>query len=361
MGIANPTTLIIPQQNATLAANAVAGPSTTAITHANSPIERSNSRKRTRAELEREDDGLNEEDTEANRYCAFGYSKRPMIDIEPQNQLPDTLHMTNRVTDKLFLNFMNDLLIADDAMDGIYIPEKHKNVNMFLTLIKDKAKINIHCAGYTFIGIKNVLTSLTGDQRLAILSSIDINEHFRGSLGQKAELINWLWSWFYNTIICLKNYDEKTTERPFDVPNRNQVGRIDPDSLNNRNKLWCENYVSHYGAHNVTPYIHRFANHLADSYRRHGDVDKANCQGLEKSNHMLRRRYENANNKVRGQGATYKFLKPLLMKSLRLMYLQKNLNYHYDCNGKKILTNVRQLWEEEVEEQDEEDQDINNF
>lgn len=273
----------------------------------------------------------------------LGYARLPLTGIPYGFHLPENLHLFNRISDMVFVNFISDLMGFDRITDQtVFNSTVHVNVNKFFSLVKERARLNILAQGVSLSSIKDTFKSLTGGQRDQIFANIQIIDHFLAeferlyrktpppplgtdevAIGRKrCRQINSLWVWIYQIKLSLSNYDQTPVE---------------PDSLARRNKAWCNMYVSLYGARSVTPSIHRFSNHLADYYRNHGDVNRYNAQGVEKSHHFIRNRYLNASNRIRGRQRTCRFLSPLLKHSLRVAYFEKTFDYRFDCDGNMIF------------------------
>jgi hypothetical protein len=124
------------------------------------------------------------------------------------------------------------------------------------------------------------------------------------------------------------------------------------DFIEARTKYWTSVYIKLYGAANVTPYIHRFANHLADCYRRHGNIYLCHLQGMENSNQVASRNYRSGNNKQRVHMI---YLKQLLLKSLRVAVLEKELGYCFNCRGRKIIFNNDEVNQPDMQDHEEEE------
>jgi hypothetical protein len=285
------------------------------------------------------------------------------------------LHGGMRHEDRLIINAYGELQRLDGAADThIYDPSVHKNVHKFLTLVKTRTSFNLKPDDQTFAAIRNMFTSMVGNKRQEIISSIDIYTEFQDVLGpMRAEQINWLWTTYIEFAKRLPKYKEDIEiirRRRILIDgtliSEQQANMIYADELEARNKYWCKVYVKVYGADAVTPYIHRYANHLADGYRRWGDLYNLIGEGFEYSHFIARRSYESSNNKIRGRGEVSKFLKHLLLKRLRCAYYEKILNYKYNCNGKKIYNNdieetidENENFEEMIIQQELNDQEMN--
>lgn len=225
--------------------------------------------------------------------------------------------------------------------DNIFVSLVHVNVAKLVNLIITRVSFNIHPEGLTFSTIRNMVTSMVGNKRDLIFSTIDIFDEFRVELGpNRARQVCWLWDTFNEFCEDLPYYDDEIQaicrRNPAANLNELQARMIYADELEARNKYWCRVFSQVYDKCDVTPYIHRFAMHLPNSYRRHGDVFLFHNEGFECSNKIAKTRYEQSNNKIRRVN-TPKFLKPLLQKSLRCSYYSKLANYKYNRFGKKIM------------------------
>jgi hypothetical protein len=341
----------------------------------------------------RDFDRQNEELPKNENNRENGYDKAPLIDIPYENQIPESMHMEHRMGDKLKVNFLNDCMLFDGNLhdEMVHDNQLHRASDRFLTLVKRVAKINIQVAGKTYGEIKNNLKRLKGYQSERIFASINIYEHFHDLFDERARITSWLWETFYKTMRSLSDYEgrvdqlklnlqadiQRADQNPALLLNNElrlqQQQRIEqmrlldsPDQaerererlnffsreLDTSNKYWVNIYIHLYGQANVTPYIHRFAHHLGESYRTNGNINFCSCEGFEKSHHLIRLMYERANNKQRGTGRINKYLRPLLMKTLRLAYFQRTLNYFYNSKGKKIYNQERLENDDEIENDD---------
>jgi hypothetical protein len=235
----------------------------------------------------------------------YGYKHPPLIDIPYENQISDLLHMKNRMTDILFVCLINNFSSIDVFTNNtIFNPTKHTNLSIYIEEVKTTCHIGINPVGYSIKGIKNIFKSLTGDQRLRILK--EIKRLFEGVLDH-ADRIEWLWTWLYEILHYFS-----THTRP-----------VDPENVKARCQQWLKVFIDAYPNKHVTPYMHRFAMHLHKSYRNHTDVNLFNLQGFEKTNDILRQRYMRSSNKKR------KYIKQILQKSLRISYLEIELDRHF--------------------------------
>ena len=60
---------------------------------------------------------------------------------------------------------------------------------------------------------------------------------------------------------------------------------------------WLILYEKKYTSQRITPYIHIFADHLAEMIELHGDVNAFSMQGLEKLNDLTTHHYFSSTNK----------------------------------------------------------------
>jgi hypothetical protein len=286
----------------------------------------------------------NERHNEFNGQFGYKLGSQPLTDIDFNNKLPDKLHQVARVKDELFAKMYIDMMRIDKVEDqDIFVASRHVNVAKLINLIITRTSFNFNPEGLTFQTIKNYFTSMVGNRRDQIFSTIDIFDEFQEELGSNiARQVSWLWDTFnefcedlpfykdHIQAICQRNPTANLTEH--------QARMIYADELEARNKYWVKVFTNVYENCDVTPYIHRFAMHLPNSYRKHGDVFLFHNEGFEQSHKVAKTRYEHSNNKIRRVG-TAKFLKSLLQKTLRCSYLQKCLPYTYNRTGKRVMKN----------------------
>ena len=85
---------------------------------------------------------------------------------------------------------------------------------------------------------------------------------------------------------------------------------------------WFIQYVSLYTQTSVTPYMHMFNYHLIDQYKKYGNINYFNTQGLEKLNDLSTMDFFKATNKRED----YCF--QILKRNMRLDYLDSILNMY---------------------------------
>jgi hypothetical protein len=245
-----------------------------------------------------EEEDVEDEDASGQHDGDLGYKHPPLMPIPYEDQLSDLLHMKNRISDVLFICFLNNLSVLDNVC-VTFDPKRHTHLAKFLEEVKTKCKINIAPIGVSLSGIKNIFKSLTGDQRTSVLKQIKIKSMYQGTL-EKADRIEWLWSWFYEIMHYLTTH----------------TAPVDPENLKIRCQRWLKVFIEVYPAKRVTPYMHRFAMHLYEAYILHGDVNLYNLQGFEKTNDMLRQKYLRASNRRKN------YIKQVLEKCLRVCHLE---------------------------------------
>jgi hypothetical protein len=276
----------------------------------------------------------------------FGYitGRQPLINIDFNKKPSDKLHLVARIKDQLFIKMFNDMLRLDRAHNHTrFVARRHVNVSKLINLIITRTSFNFNPEGLSCETIKNYFTSMIGNRRDQIFSQIDISVEFQVELGpNRANQVGWLWETFNQFCEDLPYYKDHIQAIRQRNPEANlteiQARMIYADELEARNKHWCKVFTHVYSAADVTPYIHRFAIHLADIYRRYGDAFLFHNEGFEQSHRVAKLRYEHSNNKIRRVG-TARFLKPLLQKTLRCSYLQKRLRYTYSRKGKRSMKN----------------------
>jgi hypothetical protein len=265
------------------------------------------------AQNEDEDDDFDAEDEDANGIhdSDLGYKNPPLMSIPYKDQLSDLLHMKNRITDVLFVCFLNSLSRLDNHF-STYDPKKHLHLKKFLEEVQTKCKMNIDPVGVSLNGIKNIFKSLTGDQRTLLIKEIKIKSLYGGVL-ENADRVEWLWSWFYQIMNYLSTH--KTP--------------VDPEKLKNRCQTWLKVFIEVYPNKHVTPYMHRFAMHLYEGYIDHKDVNLYNLQGFEKTNDILRQRYLRSSNRRKN------YVRQILEKCLRVSHLEIALDFAFLSSPKR--------------------------
>ena len=79
------------------------------------------------------------------------------------------------------------------------------------------------------------------------------------------------------------------------INNNNKEGS-DYDVISTNTKAWVNDFKSIYQAKDVTPYIHSFANHVAELKKLYGSISTFNQQGLEKLNDVTTKQFQRSTN-----------------------------------------------------------------
>jgi hypothetical protein len=224
----------------------------------------------------------------------FGYKlgAQPLTNIDFNNKPPDKLHLVARIKDALFIQMYGDMMKKDNALDQTaFVAIRHVNVAKLINLIITRTSFNFNPEGHTFQAIRNYFTSMVGNRRDQIFSTINIAVEFQVELGRnRADQVGWLWgkfNQFCENLPFYKDHIEAIRQRdPAANLTDEQARMIYANELEARNKHWCKMFAYVYSNADVTPYIHRFAMHLADSYRRHGDVFLFHNEGFEQSHRV---------------------------------------------------------------------------
>jgi hypothetical protein len=217
----------------------------------------------------------------------------------------DLLHLFLRIPDKLFLNLIEEIKKIDKFSNS-YDPKKHKSMTELIAYLKE-CKIPIHDYCYEENTISNIFTTLQGPSRIKVFERIIKDDSFLKLLKsmkvRKADEIYLLWKDFYLILRSIKSHE---------LPNLDYTQVL----INN----WFVRYVSVYTQTNVTPYIHMFNYHLMDQYKKYGNINFFNTQGIEKLNDISTQDFFKATNKK-------EYCAQILQRYLRLDFLDSILKF----------------------------------
>ena len=230
------------------------------------------------------------------------HSDKMLIKLPINRFIIDLLHLFLRVSDKLFVNLIDKIKTADKFSDK-YNPMKHTNLEKMISYLKE-CKIPIYDFYCEENSISKIFTSLQGPHRIRVFNRIVKDDSFLKLLEsmpkiEKPDEIYLLWKDFYSILTCIKSEQ---------LPDLDYMERL-------INK-WFVKYVSLYGKANVTPYIHMFNYHLIDLYKKYGNINYFNTQGLEKLNDLSTMDYFKTTNKR----DDYCF--QILKRNMRMDYLK---------------------------------------
>lgn len=279
----------------------------------------------------------------------YGYQNKPIIDfIEFSDIVPDLLHLFIRISEKLTDSFINDLEEIDE-----------KKTNMKLSCFVEHCK-SIKITKPFFYCTKRkkfVLRSLSGLERKKLLSKtvieyneghitysiLNLSNFFQNEFKIKEKVntdIN-LTNCCFNSIKFVKpvgyisnqiNQEEKRLKLKF-----NSITKLWQDFIEIISKIktcsfyytsylnclqkfihnWIKDYVSVYFITSITPYMHLLVSHIKELISIHKNIDRFNCEGLEKLNDFLKISYNRSSNK-KNENKIY--LRQLLEKRNRLEF-----------------------------------------
>ena len=216
----------------------------------------------------------------------------------------DLLHLFLRISDKLFVNLIEQIKIIDNFSDN-YNPKKHKNITILISYLKE-CRIPINESFYNDNLISKIFTSLQGPDRLKLFNRLDKDDSFLLMLKSissldKYEDIYTIWKDFYSLLKSIKS------DQPPDLD-------ISQAKINN----WFRKYVQIYTKDKVTPYIHMFNYHLIDQFKKYGNINFFSTQGLEKLNDLSTQNFFKSTNKK-------DYCYQILQRSMRMDYLDSLL------------------------------------
>ena len=234
------------------------------------------------------------------------HSDKMLIKLPINRFIIDLLHLFLRVSDKLFVNLIEKIKIIDKFSDK-YNPKKHGNMEKMIAYLKE-CKIPIYDYFYDENSISKILTSLQGPHRIKVFNRIVKDDSFLRLLESMPKIENpreiyLLWKDFFSILTSLKSEQ---------LP--------DLDHVQGLINQWFIQYVSLYTQTSVTPYMHMFNYHLIDQYKKYGNINYFNTQGLEKLNDLSTMDFFKATNKRED----YCF--QILKRNMRLDYLDSILN-----------------------------------
>ena len=219
-----------------------------------------------------------------------GQINEPIIDFIPNYRfVPDLLHMNLRISESLFKQVLNSLVALDAA-------EKCKTrQNRFFNCLIDKFRIYcpLNDAAKTIS-----LKSLSRNENLLILAEMPLVELFPTL--DKVELIEKNWRDYHK--ICTALIGDEWT----------------PAKIRESTKQWLDSLIAIYNDSIATLYMHILQSHMFQFQELHGDVNRFNCQLLEKKNHSNTKIFFGATNRHSNLSAEDDCLVQLLNKNNRI-------------------------------------------
>lgn len=147
------------------------------------------------------------------------------------------------------------------------------------------------------------MRSLNGPEKMRLFSQIRLIDLFKDELAiPNIETIHLIWRDFFNIFIAIRDNT---------FPEENKIEQIQKTTFN-----WLLLYEKQYTPQRITPYIHIFADHLAEMIELHGDINAFSMQGLEKLNDLTTQHYFSSTNHHPD-----KYLKQIIDKRNRLEFI----------------------------------------
>ena len=212
----------------------------------------------------------------------YNVSHPPLFpNIPLTNVVIDNLHLFLRVTDVL----INQLILELKRQDSIermktfssYDPSKYRHIHGYEQFVSSLKIPDFHFyIGQTSKALK--CRSLTGPEKLKLISNISIASLLPGLPSEKTQPIQNLWS-------DLLELNRIFSRRQEDLSTK------DIDEFHEQSRKWGRDFIKVYHIQNVTPYIHAMVNHVSEFMRVHGSILPFTQQGLEKYNDVTTKMY----------------------------------------------------------------------
>ena len=242
----------------------------------------------------------------------FNVSRPPLFPTIPlTNVVIDNLHLFLRVFDVL-MRLLIDKLKRQDAIasakrfTGAFNISKYRHCKGLEDFV---CQLGIPDFRF-YIGQNSRLLkirTLTGPEKLKVLSNIDIQFLLPSLPKSEARRIQTLWTELLQI--------NKLLSRPAD-----KLSTADIASFEIQARDWVRKFTNVYHSQNVTPYIHAMANHVSEFMKLHGSVISFTQQGLEKYNDCMTKQYFRSTNHE-GLEA----LRQIMEKRNRLDYLSNQV------------------------------------
>ena len=242
-----------------------------------------------------------------------GQINEPIISFIPfSNFVPDLLHMNLRISENLFEHVFDDLV----KMDWSLTPKTKMRQNTFLNYLS----LNVGISNPIFLAKKKIcLRSFSRDENLKILSKMPLTTLFKDLT--KVAKIEKSWRDFYE--ICMALMQNEWT----------------PEKIKEKTKTWLKTLCKeiYYDAI-ATLYMHELQAHMHQFVELHGDVNKFNCQLLEKRNHSNSKNLFQSTNLHTNLSEKDDCLVQLLNKNNRTDYLNR---FDEPEVKKRVISNKR--------------------
>ena len=239
---------------------------------------------------------------------SYNVSNPPLFAHIPlKNVVIDNLHLFLRVSDVLF-NLLVIELKRQDCIDKVkkfssFDPTKCKHLDKYQDFVSSlKISDFRFYIGQTSKALK--CRSLTGPEKLKVMSNISIRNLLPELPDDKLESIQRLWDQFLHLNAIFSKRPEDMTDS-------------DVEMFEEEARSWGRHFINCYHISNVTPYIHAMMNHVPEFLRLYGSIVPFTQQGLEKYNDITTKIYFRSTNH---QGT--KSMVQIMEKQNRLEYLQ---------------------------------------
>ena len=224
-----------------------------------------------------------------------GQKEVPIVNFIPFfNFVPDLLHMNLRISEVLFEHFFTYLVQLD------WIEKTKRRQKLFLNFLVEE--IRIYSPVYEK-GKKLCLKSFSRDENLKILSSMPLMDLFPDVL-DVFDIQN-IWRGYHEICVALIR------------------NLWDSEQIKEKTKNWLDLLCGTCTNDIVTLYMHVLQQHVHQFHELHGDVNRFNCQMLEKKNHLNTKNLFGSTNLHTNLTENDDCLVQLVKKNNRLDYLNR--------------------------------------
>lgn len=264
-----------------------------------------------------------------------GYKEKPIINIDFNNCVVDTLHLYLRITEKLFLILFDWIGQNDKGKINQNLSERPL-MKRFIDFLTDECKLyHVHYfKEYKTLKESIKLRSLNSNEYDTIFSTIFkiTNNEFGDTNGltrlmvegngkpldkeanERLNVINHSFFKFFQIYQVIKNRKKVQTENGLMNAMKNLFITIKQAKFES-----CLN---------LTPYLHTLVHHTTEFLDKYKDIDIFNLQGFEKLNSVLRTNYARSTNKK-----TKIYLKQLLNVRNR----NELIHFDFEINNDEII------------------------
>ena len=240
-----------------------------------------------------------------------GYVYKPLLHIEFNMIVIDTLHLFLRISDKLFATLIN-ILNENDVDSNSQDFGKRKNLKKFFDFLESDVKI---CKPYYFTESqleKIKLRSFNGTEREKIFEYFfkerNCFETLFPNISPMKKFSN-VFNGFWVLFCKIKDYTPAT----------------DLNLLDRHLRIWLFHYIPFLttSEYTLSPYVHIFVFHIKELLELHGNINLYNTQGLERLNSTQSSTYFRTSNKHTGGQSSY----------IKQLVDSKNRNDFHNLNG----------------------------